>query len=201
MQALLKGRLSQPGYVVLLSNLHAIYNALETALQQVAPSAAQQVLHTLVPAVLFRAPCLEQDLLFLHGPAWQQQLPLASAAQSYAVHLRTLGRERPRLLAAHAYVRYLGDLNGGQMLARLVGQSLRLDALAGLTFYRFDGASTVPELKAHFRLTLDSMALGAVEDDALVLEACAAFERHQVLFEELLFLMPGPAPGPGLSSR
>jgi len=87
------------------------------------------------PEQLFRKPALEQDLEFYNGPGWRNQLLLISPAQqAYLDSIEnccgvtaaatgsnpTLKRDQPRpeLLAAHAYVRYLGDLSGGQILAK-----------------------------------------------------------------------------------
>lgn len=46
------------------------------------------------------------------------------------------------LLLAHAYVRYMGDLNGGQQIKERVAQAYQLEAGSddGLRFYRFEGA-------------------------------------------------------------
>lgn len=61
----------------------------------------------------------------------------------YVERLRYLGRpeatpEEVRLLASHAYVRYLGDLSGGQMMKRKIAKSYELyDDGEGLAFYNF----------------------------------------------------------------
>ena len=191
MRRLLRGQLDAAGYCLLLRNLHAVYEVLEAALQLSTTPALQQ----LVPPVLWRAPALQQDLLVLHGSAWRDDLPLAPAALAYVQRLHDLahGEEQgqPQLLAAHAYVRYLGDLNGGQMLARLVAPALQLHGVQGqgLAFYSFAGALSVIDLQTAFRQALDLQASSEDQMQVMVLEACSAFERHRELFEQLDVLL------------
>ena len=123
--------------------------------------------------------------------------PLTQAAQAYVQRLQALGREQPLLLAAHAYVRYLGDLNGGQMLSARVARQLQLAPGQGLAFYDFGPGVPVDVLQQTFRqclLRVPDAALpqspGATPARAqleidVVQEACSAFLRHRALFEEL----------------
>lgn len=182
MRSLLRGQLPRPGYLALLRNLHPIYQALEAGLQRHADHPQLQPLQ--LPA-LARVHSLGQDLQALHGPDWARALPVLPAARDYAEHLRQLDEQRPALLAAHAYVRYLGDLSGGQMLLRIVAQGLHLPPGEGVAFYDFGPAERVAGLAQGLRQGLDLIARHEAEAVTLVDEACAAFERHRQLFEQL----------------
>ena len=181
MHQLLRGQLQRADYVLLLRNLHAIYSALEDALQR---HAADPRLARLPLPALARRHALRQDLEFLHGLDWEQ-LPVAPAAQLYAQHLQHLSEVSPLDLAAHAYVRYLGDLNGGQVLARVVAKSLGLKAGEGLNFFEFGPAADTARLAPEFRAGLALLADNEAQAQALIQEACQAFGRHKVLFEQL----------------
>lgn len=166
MPALLRGELPRERYVALLWQLEAIYAALEAALE-----------HPLAPAVapaLWRRDALRADLAHLDPGGTAVWL---APTRDYVHRLQGLA---PPLLAAHAYVRYLGDLAGGQVLRRIVGQAYGLHD-AGLRFYAFDGDPAA--LAGGLRALLDAQppTLG----DALVEEACAGFRRHVALFEAL----------------
>lgn len=176
MASLLRGRVGRAAYCALLRNLHAIYAALEGA-NDIA----------LVDPALHRADALAQDLAHLHGPAWREQLALAPATQDYVERLQALARGRPRALAAHAYVRYLGDLHGGQVLRGLVRRGLGLDehGVLGTRFYDFGGAAQVQRLRTAFRQRLAALPLAAAEQQAVIDEACWAFEQHRRIFEQL----------------
>ncbi len=176
MADLLAGRLERAGYAALLRNLHAIYAALEPALEgfELLP----------VPA-LARAPRLAKDLEALHGAGWREALPLAPAAAAYAVRLRALGARQAPELAAHAYVRYLGDLHGGQVLARLVARRFGLAGGAGTSFYEFGDEARVQLLRDELRNALAVLQPGEAAAEAIVEEACWAFRQHARLFSEL----------------
>lgn len=171
----LRGRLAVADYGRLLRNLQPIYAALEQRLDHAATLPA-----ALGSAPLRRLAALEADLALVLGDDWAA-LPVQPSAQAYAAHLAGLDEAR---LAAHAYVRYLGDLAGGQMLAQRVTRMLGRADPGGTAFYRF-AAPGPAALAAAFRAALDGMALDADGERAIIEEACDAFRRHAALFEGL----------------
>jgi heme oxygenase len=188
-QALFGGRLDSAGYALMLRNLHPIYCALETGLRTHAQHAAIQPI--LEPA-LFRCDALGDDLQALHGPGWAHALAWTPAAQAYAQRLDTLTSAEPALLVAHAYVRYLGDLNGGQMFARLVARlpgSAERPAAGALRFHDFGAPAEVARLAGALRRGLDALDADEGLAQRIVVEATHAFERHVVLFDELAFAL------------
>ena len=178
MGELLGRRIAPQRYCVLLRNLHAIYETLELALDAL-PDASP--LCTLWVETLRRTPALAADLDTLHGPAWRHELPLSTTARFYVERLRALGSAPA--LAAHAYVRYLGDLNGGQALAALVQESLAPAQGAAAAFYDFGADPS--KLRESFRAALAALRFAPAEEDTIVAEARWAFEAHVRLFEEL----------------
>jgi heme oxygenase len=189
MPALLRGQLDRHSYCLLLRNLHAIYAALEPAL---ARHAAHPQLGPVVFPALFRQAALADDLTALYGSAWADDLALQPAAQRYVQRLHAIEVAAPALLAAHAYVRSLGDLSGGQLLRRIVAESLGLsrDGSAGTRFYDFGPAADVARHLAAFRAGLNALPVDADQADAIVAEAKAAFERHAQLFVQLGTVTP-----------
>ena len=181
MSTLLRGQVDRAHYCVLLRNLHALYGALEAALDRHAT--APQVAPVRMP-VLFRTAALGADLRVLHGPGWSE-LAVAAAMRSYVARLDEVARTQPPLLAAHAYVRYMGDLSGGQILRDIVGRALGLPDGAGIAFYTFAGGGDGRNLKDRFREGLDALPVDEAVARAIVAEARDAFARHVALFEEL----------------
>jgi len=191
MPQLLSGRLSPADYTVLLGNLQAIYLALETGLVKATNLPGMDF----VP--LFRSQALVQDLAFLNAPP---NIALCAAAQAYVQRLQALSAQNSALLIAHAYVRYLGDLHGGQMLRRCVQRLLQRDVaqgdavqletepgatLQGLKFYDFGSPERVAGLIGAFRSGLDAMVLDEALADALAQEAHWGFARHVDMFQQL----------------
>jgi heme oxygenase len=186
MGALIRGTIEPATYGALLRNLHAIYAALEPALEAAASHAADDpVLAFVVAPPLPRRAALEADLDALCGSHWRDRLPMVPAARDYAAHLEALRGARAERLVAHAYVRYLGDLHGGQQLARVVHTRLALEGDAGTRFYDFGTAPQVQRLRSEFRTRLDARKSSARSVQAIVDEACDAFRRHLDLFEQL----------------
>ncbi len=182
MRLFLRGQLGRADYCRLLRNLHAIYVELEAGFALCASYPGLNALHC---GPLFRSDALREDLNFLHGADWADAIPLTASAIKYVEHLNKLVLTVPLMLGAHAYVRYLGDLSGGQMLAHIVAKSLNLQPNQGVNFYCFGSVEVVAKLTTEFRAGLDLMADDEANAQALVDEACSAFVRHRTLFEEL----------------
>jgi heme oxygenase (biliverdin-producing, ferredoxin) len=183
MAELMQGRISREIYCLLLRNLQPLYAALEAGLDT---HKADPNVQRLWRPELRRLAALEQDLDHLHASAdWRRDLPVLGAAAEYAERLEHLARTDPVLLLPHAYLRYLGDLHGGQMLARIVRQCLGLQDALGTAFYAFgDGdAQLLERLKREFRAGLDALVLTPEQADAVVGEACEGFRLHREMFE------------------
>jgi heme oxygenase len=182
MASLLRGQVDRRRYAGLLRNLQALYAALEDAL---ARHATTPGVAPVVMPELYRSRAIAADLLVLAGDGAPCDAPLARATQQYVERLHELSEAKPGLLVAHAYVRYLGDLNGGQALRRVVARNLGLAGNAGTMFYDFGEPAAQQRLLERFRAGLDAVALQLKDHQALSDEALSAFERHEHLFEEL----------------
>jgi heme oxygenase (biliverdin-producing, ferredoxin) len=181
-RALLRGSLGRLDYCLLLASLHPIYAALEATLRRHA--SRPEVAAVYAPA-LEREAALRADLAALHGDDWPDTLAPQPEALAYAAHLEQLGADAPQLLVAHAYVRYLGDLSGGQAVQRVVTRSLGLAEGMGTRFYDFGSGETVAALAGGLREGLDRIKGDDAALEAIVREAQDAFARHERLFTEL----------------
>jgi heme oxygenase (biliverdin-producing, ferredoxin) len=184
MRVLTRGELSRSAYCAVLCNLHTIYSALEIAL---ARHAANPLIAPITQQGLARTGPLESDLRVLHGPGWRTELTSGQSAATYARRLQEIDTDQPGLLLAHAYVRYLGDLSGGQMLARIVARSLGLSDGVGTAFYHFGDPVQVQSRVRAFREGLGSieLELERAAANAIVGEAVWSFRMHRLLFFEL----------------
>ena len=181
MAALLRGQLALPRYCALLCNLLAIYVALECALdaRQTDPHVAPVHLPQ-----LYRSAALASDLAVLRVRGVAEPA-LEDAAATYAQRLAQLAQAGSPALVAHAYVRYLGDLYGGQTLKRVVTKAYGLGA-DSTQFYEFGDAAAVQAQRLAFREALAAVPATSADADLIVAEARWAFEQHQRLFEQLM---------------
>lgn len=179
MRRLLKGEIEAATLCILLRNLHALYEFLESRLDGLSGTTGDNAawMHR-----LYRTSALTNDLDRLRGSDWQSH-PLACAMENYLDHLKLVSADRSVLLMAHAYVRYMGDLSGGQLLSDIIGRTLAMHEPAGLAFFHFEGDPS--GLKDRFRSMLDGLRLDSATEQDMVIEANRAFEHHVLLFQEL----------------
>jgi heme oxygenase (biliverdin-producing, ferredoxin) len=182
MRNILNGQVALFSYCTLLRNLYEIYAALEPALKRHATHAC--IAPVYLPA-LARSGALSADLRALYGARWVEGLEVMPAGHQYRQRVAEIAETRPALLVAHAYTRYLGDLNGGQILRRIVAHTLGLGAGAGTEFYAFPAVENPGATAQGYRDALDRIPVDEALADGIVLEAQHAFALHIRLFEEL----------------
>lgn len=176
---LFSGRATPALYRRYLRQLHAVYTALEETGPRSAP-----VAHLFDPA-LSRADALAQDLDWWFESANWQDEPIADATSTYVDRIGTVANREPVRLIAHHYVRYLGDLSGGQAIKRVVCRVYGLTGEVGSAFYAFPHIPDPETYKALYRSRLDGFPLDAASIDAVVDEAQQAFDLNKQLFEAL----------------
>jgi heme oxygenase len=182
MADLLAHRIGRDAYVALLLNLRSLYVAIESALDR--ECALLTRLGASLPR-LARADALDADLQAFSAAADSAPAARAHATAEYVARVDALRAGHAHRLLAHAYVRYLGDLHGGQILSRLVRNHFQLAAGAGTRFYDFGDDARVSALRQLLRSQLDAACLDALQADDVVEEAVWAFEAHCRLFEQL----------------
>ena len=129
---LFSGEIAPKFYSTFLFNLHTCYNFVEVY-------AAMHGLTKDLPSELRRAPKIKDDYIELWGDTEVYPKVLEST-QKYMEHIRLLNDIRPTGILAHIYVRHMGDLAGGQMIAKKVPGSG--------TMYQFEDPN---RLKAELR--------------------------------------------------
>ncbi|KAF9454878.1 heme oxygenase 1 [Macrolepiota fuliginosa MF-IS2] len=202
---LLSGQLPKRQYIQFLMMLWHVYNTFERALEQ--HSAHPTLEPTYNPTLLGRTASLTADISYLLQvpPSTWQSHPLHATFLSdmptqlriYVDRINLIANSPdPSALLAHSYVRYLGDLSGGQFIRRVIVKAYGLDEASelGVEFYEFKelgGArkatqGDMKKIKDWFR---EGMNKGGERNDnvkaAVVNEANLAFELNTGLFEAI----------------
>jgi heme oxygenase (biliverdin-producing, ferredoxin) len=178
---LLAGRLAPAAHAALLAQTHLVYDVLEQAW---AAHRADPVVAPFLRPELLRLPALEADLRFLLGAGWRPALEPTPATRQYVRRLRAVAFDWPAGFVAHHYVRYLGDLSGGQVLRRLLGRAYGWQQ-EGLRFYTFEGVRAPKPFKDAYRALLDAAPWDAAEQDRVVAEVEGAYRLNADLFADL----------------
>jgi len=150
-------QISKERYACYLFNQHPQYNMLEMF-------GMMQGLFDDMPE-LRRAPAIHEDYQELWGKANPNQPPLMPVVKEYMDYLLSIKDDADKLMA-HIYVRHMGDLSGGQMIAKRVPGDGRM--------YKFDRDHN--ELKDLVRAKLD---------DSMADEAKLCFDFATKMFQQL----------------
>lgn len=175
---LFQGKCSDKKYAQYLWALREVYQTLENAMTEHKSQA--QVKCVFYPE-LFRTEPLNNDLKVWNEGSVNENLQ--QAVNEYKNHLKQLQTDKPHLLVSHAYVRYLGDLSGGQILGKIM--SKRFPENRGLNFYTYN-FSDFTERKNAYRSQLDVIGEQVPHfTNDICDEAITAFKLNERIFESL----------------
>jgi heme oxygenase (biliverdin-producing, ferredoxin) len=185
MKCFLKGIVEKEPFRKLIANLYCVYSALEAELLRYS---SHPVLGLIYFPELNRKANLEKDLAFYYGEDWQNQIVVSQEGKAYVARIQELASTEPSLLVAHAYVRYMGDLSGGQSLKKIVRSALNLPADQGTGLHEFEQLPTVEAMrafKAKYRDALNSLPVDDTLAAKIVEEANYAFALNRNVVHEL----------------
>ncbi len=179
-----KGIVEKEPFRKLIANFYFLYSALEEELQRYH---ADPVVGPIYFPELNRKVNLEKDLAFYYGEDWQNQIVPSSEGKAYVARIREIANTEPALLIGHAYVRYMGDLSGGQSLKKIIRSAMELPPGHGTEFYEFEQLPSIEAIrgfKTQYRDTLNSLPIDDAFAQKIVDEANYAFHlNHNVLNE------------------
>ena len=174
------------GCRLFLSQLYFLYEALEAGLDHHKD-------HPIVGPVLFgqevfRLPNIKEDLTFFHGDDWRSHISCLDSTKEYADHISEITQTNPQLLIADAYVRYQGDLSGGQILKRIIRRTYGFDdkTCDGVRFYEFDTLESIPGFKDFYSARMNELKLSADQKKNMVEQAISAFQFNINIFREVV---------------
>jgi heme oxygenase len=180
--AMLRGHATRAAYIGLLRNLVPVYRKMERAL---AGLSANHPLARLARPEMFRADALAADLAALAGSNWARTVrPNPAGCRYSALVARAVREDAGMPLLGHVYVRYLGDLNGGRILARLTAANLGLVA-ENSNFYAFPMIGDLDGFKAELRAAIDAAGRRADDPESVLSAAEAAFSANIALSRAL----------------
>lgn len=175
-RALLEGQATPLQLAALLRGLAPAYELIESR----GPALARCLGAESLPwNALARGAALRHDVAILAAVA---PTPASAAAQAWLEQLDRLSQEAPHRFMAHVYVRYGGDLSGGQQLAEKAQAILARHNLPSLEFWHFQ--RPLAELKQGLHDGFEELQLSSAQEEEMLQEAEAAFlATHRLLAE------------------
>lgn len=192
-----KGLSNRQAYANLITSLYFVYEAMEEAFD----TTNEEYVKLMDYTELRRVHSLKKDMEYFHGIDWVSQMNTdvrtssntraavsitpSYATQQYVKRVQTVAKENPKLLIAHQYTRYLGDLFGGQMMGGMASKSLNLEDGRGTAFYTFESIDNAQDFITMWYRTLNSLDLTKEEKNAIVDEANLVFDLNIQILEEI----------------
>ncbi len=155
-KVLFSGNIDPKLYAQYLYNQFPMYELLEVC-------AMPHGLLSDIPGIL-RSKAILEDYKELWGDT-EETPKLCKVVQEYMNHIMSI-KDDPKKLMAHIYVRHMGDLAGGQMIAKRIPGSGK--------YYQFENAD---DLKTKVRAKID---------DSMADEAKVCFDFAARFFEEMM---------------
>lgn len=183
-KSFLGGVIDKGSYTEMLSKLYFVYEAIENAMEK---NKDHDYIKPIYFPELNRTESLRQDLKFHYGENWLENTQPSAATIDYVNRINQISEEKPELLVAHAYTRYLGDLSGGQILKKIAQRGMGLKDSKGLAFYEFDKINDESQFKLDYKAALDSLPIKGNEAPQIIAEANIAFTLNMNIFSELEF--------------
>ena len=181
----LKGIVEREPFRKLLADFYFLYSTLEEELER---HKDDPVISNIYFPELNRKQNLAKDLEYYYGENWAANIFPSVAGQTYVARIREVSQTDPALLVAHSYVRYMGDLSGGQSLKNIARSALELPADQGTQFYEFEQISTAEarrEFKGKYRDGLNALPIDETLEQKIVDEANHAFKLNRDVVHEL----------------
>jgi len=176
-----KGLSTRSAYRDLLTSLFHVYKSMEDAFDE----CEMEQVKALDDDKLRRIDALRVDMDYFYGDDWDGRINVSPFTQKYVERIRKVAAEKPHLLIAHQYTRYLGDLFGGQMMGGMATRSLNLNDGAGVAFYTFDEIDNAKDFITQWYSKMNALDLSDAEKMEIVDEANLVFEFNIGIFQEL----------------
>jgi len=181
MSNLMGGAGSVEDYAALLGQYYFIYEALERVGETFRTDAIGSAF---INDALLRSAAIASDLQYFEGDAWREVITPLPSTLRYVERLETVAASSSAAFVAHHYLRYLGDLSGGQIIRVMVQRHYAIPD-EGLSFLVFPLIPKPKPFKDIYRAALEDAAWTPEERDGFIAEVDVSYGLNYDLFTEL----------------
>lgn len=184
--AFLKGGLNREGIAAQFAHHFLMYETLEAATAKHRAERGDDFAFSMPE--LERLDALREDLRFWIGDDWEEVVRTRYATPGiteYVNRIAEVAGDSYPLFVAHHYTRYLADLSGGLMIARMFEAAYGIEGDEGVRFYRFPEIADPTEFKNRYRALLDEASFSDAEQDAIAEEVALAYRLNSIAGKDL----------------
>lgn len=176
---IMSGEWSPLAFVEWQRALYPVYNTLETVLKK---NRKDPILSIFDHRKLDRSERILHDLSTYNVDPVLDPSPLP-CVQDYVACVADTDGSTPRVLAYH-YTRYMGDMIGGQVIARSMKEKYGMSE-DSLTCYDFSELGDLHHYRKNYKILIELLPWSDEEREQFVDEIKTAYKINAVLFEQL----------------
>ena len=179
---LFDGNASKETYAEYLYNLYFIYKTIEEEMDN---NKDNEAVKLFIYEELRRRVAIEKDLEMLLGEKMKAMKPLKST-EVFVNRLKEISINKPELLIAHAYTRYLADLFGGRQMFSIMEKHYDMKKQS-LNYHIFDNIKDLRSFVGIYHNKLNELNLSEGMEDKFLNEVNLTYLFNVNISEELEF--------------
>lgn len=177
---IMSGELGKQAFIEWQRALYPVYETLENILKKIRKT--DPTIHIFDHRKLDRAGRIYADLVELGVDPVLQPTTLKTIPP-YLEAIERASEEAPRLMAYH-YTRYMGDMNGGQVIAMQMSRVYGIDK-SQMTCYDFTEVGDLYHYRKQYKTLLELVPWTKEQRESFIDEAKVAYKINEQLFNEL----------------
>ena len=177
---LFEGKASKEGYIEYIYNLHAMYQAIEEALNQ---HASHQGLKYFATTELYRAELIKKDLDILAANQLSE-MKLLPSTEACVARIHEVNEKHPELIVTYAYVRFIADLFGGKTFPDVLIKYYDIPSDA-LNYYFQPEIGSLRDYVMDYHKNFDKLNLSEHMQDLFAIEISNVYIYNLAISNEL----------------
>lgn len=177
---ILNGTATVQGYAEYIYNLERMYRAIEESLDE---NKDNKIVKPFVTKELYRSERMRKDLDFLLKSN-SDSIKLLASTEACVARIKEVSKNKPELIIAYAYTRFLADLFGGRIFLSILSKDYKISE-EGLNYYQFPDIKDFKEYVMKYHNMLGEINLSDDMKTEFINEVSNAYAYNAAISNEL----------------
>lgn len=177
---ILNGTATVQGYAEYIYNLERMYRAIEESLDE---NKDTKIVKPFVTKELYRSERMRKDLDFLLKNN-SDSIKLLASTEACVARIKEVSKNKPELIIAYAYTRFLADLFGGRTFLSILSKDYKISD-EGLNYYQFPDIKNFKEYVMKYHNMLGEINLSDDMKTEFINEVSNAYVYNAAISNEL----------------